>query len=564
MKENRLSTWWKREWRTWLKAVILACLPMIACVVYCAAKGQSISQVYLPSSERNDELIYYKQVEAILHYGYPQGYFGFNESHALKLSFAAWSPVLMLPWVLWGVVFGWNLMSPVLCNIFLLTIAMLLFGLLAKPDWRQLGITAFLFFLFMPFTWYMLCGMPESFCFSLLIVFYGAAFAYLRKERGWLLGLLFALGGLLTIMRPYLFLFLLLPAYFWISHSTGRDGESEFGGEHMTQGRGSAGKRFLHSMAVRWKAILGTAVIFAVVVGIYASINHFLAAEYFRPLFDTSWLTAFFEKGLIGGLRNFFGTLYYAGKEFLRYMQQGIGNGLAAGAIFCCYIAMLLLLFYQSLRDFFAWRRRKAKGEETGKLKGQLVLEGHLTVAFAGMLLAVILMCNYFDGCKHMLGFLVVGILVIARMETLYFKKAVLTGLVFAFFFFYREAGFEAYQPDFAEGAVVERMGSFSEAVEKELTLTGSTRPNYDNTVIWTLTDECPQGIVYTGWQYLYSLPAGFGVSCCTSDYVTENFDSLKSRYLCVVPGGPVEESCLERKYEKIAGNEFAVLYRRY
>ncbi len=97
MKGSGLANWWKREWGTCLRAVLLALLPVIACLVYCVGKGQGIGQIYLPASERNDELIYYKQVEAILRCGYPQGYFGFNESHALRLSFAAWSPVLMLP-----------------------------------------------------------------------------------------------------------------------------------------------------------------------------------------------------------------------------------------------------------------------------------------------------------------------------------------------------------------------------------------------------------------------------------------------------------------------------------
>ena len=107
-------------------------------------------------------------------------------------------------------------------------------------------------------------------------------------------------------------------------------------------------------------------------------------------------------------------------------------------------------------------------------------------------------------------------------------------------------------------------MESFHEAVDKELTLTLGEEPNYDNTVIWVLTDDLPEGIVYTGWQYLYSLPGGFGISCCTAEYVMENLESLKSKYLCVVPGGPIEDRCLEMKYEKIVGNEYAVLYRRY
>ena len=40
------------------------------------------------------------------------------------------------------------------------------------------------------------------------------------------------------------------------------------------------------------------------------------------------------------------------------------------------------------------------------------------------------------------------------------------------------------------------------------MVVTGDFVPNYDNTVIWVLADELPQGMVYTGWQYLYSLPA--------------------------------------------------------
>ena len=89
-------------------------LPLLCCLVYCAFQGRGIGQVYLPNSEWNDELFYFKQVESIVNFGYPQGYFGFNESHALKLSFAAWSPVLVFPWILWGLLFGWNLMSPIL------------------------------------------------------------------------------------------------------------------------------------------------------------------------------------------------------------------------------------------------------------------------------------------------------------------------------------------------------------------------------------------------------------------------------------------------------------------
>nr|WP_296455237.1 hypothetical protein [uncultured Acetatifactor sp.] len=652
MKENRWKTWWRRERGTCLRAAVLACLPVIACLVCCAARGQGIGQVYLPSSERNDELIYYKQVEAILEYGYPRGYFGFNESHALRLSFAAWSPALMLPWVLWGLLFGWNLLSPVLCNLFLLTGAMLLYGLLAKPDWKQTGIISLLFFLYMPFSWYMLCGMPEIGCMSLAIVFYGAAAGWLRRRRGGLLAVMFALAGLLTLMRPYFLLFLLLPAYFWIfrdaaGESRGMADSGGTGGKGRAPGRG--GKP--GEGRIRWGAVLGTAAVFAAVLGAYAWIGHFLAAAYFRPLYRMDWLTAFFQKGLGGGLKNLFGSLYYSGREFVSYMKQGMVSGLPAGGIFCCYVVMLLILFWQSVKDAVALRRLGAGGEsgrrkdgsrengslgsdslegssrgsdslevssqesdilgsdvlgsgspgsssqesdgpgsdslevssrgsdslkgssqDSGSLRerrrelgGQLALEGHLAFSFLAMLAAtLLLMSNFHDGCKHLLTFLAAGIFPIARMRTVYWKKAILTGVAFAFVFSYHGAAFEAYQPTFYQEAVALGLEGFGADVERELALAGDAGPGYDNTVIWVLSDELPEGPRYTGWQYLYALPPGFGINCCTAEYVTENFQSLRSRYLCVVPGGPVEEACRLMEYEEIAGNEHAVLYRRY
>lgn len=566
MKENRWKTWWRRERGTCLRAAVLACLPVIACLVCCAARGQGIGQVYLPSSERNDELIYYKQVEAILEYGYPRGYFGFNESHALKLSFAAWSPALMLPWVLWGLLFGWNLLSPVLCNLFLLAGAMLLYGMLAKPDWKQTGIISLLFFLYMPFSWYMLCGMPEIGCMSLAIVFYGAAAGWLRRRRGGLLAVMFALAGLLTLMRPYFLLFLLLPAYFWIFRDAagGSRGMADSGGTGE-KGRASGRGGKPGEGRIRWGAVLGTAAVFAAVLGAYAWIGHFLAAAYFRPLYRMDWLTAFFQKGLGGGLKNLFGSLYYSGREFVSYMKQGMVSGLPAGGIFCCYVVMLLILFWQSVRDVVALRRLEAGGERCRELGGQLALEGHLAFSFLAMLFAtLLLMSNFHDGCKHLLTFLAAGIFPIARMRTVYWKKAILTGVAFAFVFSYHGAAFEAYQPTFYQEAVALGLEGFGADVERELALAGDAGPSYDNTVIWVLSDELPEGPRYTGWQYLYALPPGFGINCCTAEYVTENFRSLRSRYLCVVPGGPVEEACRLMEYEEITGNEHAVLYRRY
>ena len=330
MKKERFVDWWKQDKRymTLLKAVLMALLPLLCCLVRTAAEGRSIGQVYLPSSEWNDELFYFKQVEGIVNYGFPRGYFGFNESHALQLSFAAWSPVLVFPWILWGLLFGWNLLSPVICNIVLLTITMFVFVWLVKPTWKQLGILTVLFSLYSLFVRYMLSGMPEVICFSLLILFYGLAMSYLKKEsRGKLIAML-VISVLLTLMRPYMLLFLALACYFWICRNK------------------KAG----------W---IGSILIVAATGITYALIKHYLGAEYFTPLFYTDWITTFFTDGIGAGFRNLFGTLYWKGLEFYRHCIEGGRNGLASGAFFDGYLLVLLILLVQSFLDIRTLRRAK-------------------------------------------------------------------------------------------------------------------------------------------------------------------------------------------------------------
>ena len=183
-------------------ALFLALIPVVCALVYPLLEGQSFSQIYLPASPWNDELFYYKLTENVLSYGYPQGYFGFNESHGLCLSFAAWSPVLLVFWVIWGFFFGWNLLSPMLCNIALLSLAMLFFALLVKPDRRQSIWIGILYGAFVPVTRFALSCIPEPELFALFIVFLGLAAACRRTYRRWMVYAMFALVMWITWCGP--------------------------------------------------------------------------------------------------------------------------------------------------------------------------------------------------------------------------------------------------------------------------------------------------------------------------------------------------------------------------
>lgn len=552
---EKIVGWWKEEKRYLLliKTLLAALLPIVGCLVYCAVQGRSIGEVYLPGSEWNDELFYFKQVEAMVEFGYPQGYFGFNESHALKLSYAAWSPVLVFPWVIWGLIFGWNMLSPIICNILLMTLATALFVWLVKPTWKQFGILTLLFFLYTPFVRYMLSGMPEVICFSMLIIFYGLAVSFLRRETYGKIAWMLVISGLLTLMRPYMLVFMLLPMAFWIKKN-------------------------------KWQGIIGSVVVAGITGVTYVLIKHYLGAEYFAPLFFTDWVTAFFEQGLIGGTRYFFSKLYWNGLGFLQHINGGIKAGLASGAFFSGYVVMMLVLLWQSVADFLSLRSMRRSSNADAEVLGSaanhkavaqrqseqkercniLIIEAHLAFCFVAMLFALLLMYKLTEGSKHLLTFMAAGVFVVSLMRTKFYKKAVLIGAVFAYFYSYMAIDPYDYQVPFVEEARQEQVQTWEETFSQNLRLIEENVPNYDNAVIWTFSDVVNGTNVNLKWQLLYGLPNGFGISCCMRDYILENFESLQNRYIATLSGGEIDGMCQEAGYVEIGRDADMVVYARY
>ena len=114
-----------------------------------------------------------------------------------------------------------------------------------------------------------------------------------------------------------------------------------------------------------------------------------------------------------------------------------------------------------------------------------------------------------------------------------------------------------AYLQEEIRVSLEEWQAVFSES----LVLEEENTPNYENVVIWTQSDMVEDAPVYTTWQLLYALPEGFGISCCTRDYVIENAESLKSRYLLGPAGGEIERLCEETGCRLLYGDGEMVLY---
>ncbi len=503
--------------RVW-KALLMAGLPLLCCVIACAASGRSIAEVYLPAGEWNDELFYFKQVEGIVNFGYPQGYFGFNESHALKASFAAWSPVLVFPWILWGLLFGWNLSSPIYCNIFLMMFAMFVFVWLVKPNWKQLGVLTVLYVTFTPLTRYMLSCMPECICFSLVILVLALNISYREKEHVAKLALLFLLTSILTLMRPYLLLLMLLPAYYWIR------------------------KR-------KWLGVAGSVGVVGVTGVVYVLVKHYFGAEYFTPLFDVTWVTTFFDKGIFAGIKYVIWRLLHMGLEYFKLLIEGFRSGIFWGEYFGAFTIVLIVLLIHTVRD---WLKKDKKG---------LTLHLYLSTCFAGMWAALLLMYKMKEGSKHLLTFIVMGIYAISLMETKYFKKLAAVAAVFVLLFTATGTDPYEHQVPYRTPELTERSAYWSDVFEKECILETEEVPNFDNVMIWIFNDKVGEEYELTPYQMLYQLPKGYGISCCYADYVKENIDGLQSRFLAVAAGGEVDLLCQSKSMREIGRDEGLVVY---
>ncbi len=524
MKAQRLSKFYKKHERI-INAAVFALLPLLSCILYCALDQKTIGQVYLPASEWNDELFYFKQVQGMIDFGFPRGYFGFNESHSRLLSYAAWSPVLVWPWILWGLIFGWNLMSPIYCNIALLSLAVFLFVWLTRPKMKQLGILFILFICFTPFNRYMMSSMSEIICFSMVIIMFALGVNYLQKEHAGKLVALFILSVVMTLMRPYLLVFMILPIYLWIR------------------------KRKM------W-GLLGSLGIISITGAAYLAVKHYLSAAYVAPLFKTDFITAFKDNGFFGGIRFVLYQLVAVGKQFLAMALEGFKSGLPEGAYFAGFLVILLLLLIQV---FYNYKKKQ---------KNELIMNGYLSLCFIAMLGALFLMYKLFEGSRHLVTFIAVGIFAVSLMETRFYKKMIVLAAVFVYLYSFLGSRHPLadlyYQVPYRSEALAEEVEFWQEIYEEKLEFDHENVPGYENTIIWQCSDivEGTTNGVMIPWQLLYGLPSGYGINHCKTEYLVENFDDLQCRYLVTIHDGQVDRLCRESGAKLLGESTNMVLYR--
>ena len=121
----------------WARLVCTAAAALVFLLVYeWTVYGVSLGKIYLPASAWSDEVYYAKQLSAVVTHGVPQGYFGFNESHAEIGRFAAWGPAVFYLYAIPGLIFrGQN--AFLYCNLFWVLAGWLCFVWGTRLDWKR-------------------------------------------------------------------------------------------------------------------------------------------------------------------------------------------------------------------------------------------------------------------------------------------------------------------------------------------------------------------------------------------------------------------------------------------
>lgn len=512
-----------------IMAIVCGFVPIMCSIIFCAFLGEHLQNIYLPNTSCSDDIFYFKMVEGMVNFGYPLGYFGYNESRAMVLSFGVWSPMLLLPWALWGKVFGWSYFSPIMCNICFVSIGFIIFSILAKPTWKQLFSIALQFLFVTPFVRYVLSGMPEAICYALIIIMYGMVFSYFKHENTYKLIMIFLLITVLSLMRPYFMVFLLLPGILWVR-------KSKIGG------------------------LFGTACIVAINLLGYKLMTYFFGAPYFYNSMATDFIDSFRSEGFFAGCLFLINKICDKLSIIKWNMLLGMREGFTDGQIYFACCMVMLLLFIWLFFDFFV--RKRNNGMKN--VVQNMVLESSLLASFVIMLLAIIVLYQISEGSRHILSFLVGFILVSSMREHYAFGKNLLIMVVFVYLFIIKYDNDSGYQVPYSGEDVIQEVENWSNAFDSCISLNDTNAPSFDNVVDWVIEDNVDGEKKEVPWRVLFALPKGTGISCCLPQYIAQNIDELNGRYIITVSNGQIDLLCQTKEMGELLRNDYFVLYRRY
>lgn len=473
-------------------------------VFYTLAYRTPLWEIWLPTNMDNDEVLYNRQVVAILTHGGPQGYFGYDESYAALGRYGGWGPFLIWAYALPGFLFGSSVSTILWCNILFGLVGLAFFARAARLSvWQMLVGGGLLVCLWMPLTLFF-CGSSESLHNALVLVAVGSAAALSRHPRRlWLVTAICACG-FLTISRPYAILLWAFPLVaLWQEHRRARN-------------------------------VCLVVLVISFAVGLFNMT--LLTAPYFEGLgLDLTALSMAGEGNLLGAVayqwQHVVTQLRIVWSQLLPTLQGNIQQLGAATLGFAAMVAVTVVLLVMDCRRGRAIRWKVCA--LVCSLVVMLLLVGlynviarHLMLPCLVMLAALLLE----DASRAVVYLPVLAVLLLPLNA--------------------RRSSLSTYFP-----AMAEQMTAVETALaESQAEVTG-TDP-WDHTLAYAYDDGVFHG-------YLYAVPAGMGIEFDWNTYLANANRPIRSRYAMVGHDTAAEARLLAEGWQELVSTTDLVVYER-
>lgn len=478
--------------------------------IYCYVRDRRMFwNIFPPAGQWNDEVFYYKQIESMIKYGFPRGYFGYNESHAQMLTFGPWNLFLLLPYVIVGKVLGWNYFMPVLVNILMFASAIFIFAKVSGATVKERILIYCIYGAFGIIFRYILSGMVESIAFSICLVIISLVYKlernFINKKIQPVVWVILFLCFIATVMRPYFIILFSYPLYFSIVRK----------------------KR---------EEIIGTSVLAIMGMLVYFGVNKYLCAPYFTPIIDLSFIDVIRENGLLAGVYDIvsrFGNGMRQIKGFLFNMIAD-GQSVLTGKIYLFFLLEMVFLIFLFI-----------KGIKTKQVRPAQAIRVITIGVFFAMLVAVVIFYHAGVGVRHLLICLIIGtiVLILGEGENKKFSyTVVITMCIVGLLFEYDDNIKDIPYKTIEWNSVI---AESEEVLHKCIDIDLDVVDYWDNTVAYE------PGVPYND---LYGMPAGVGIQFDFDDYLLDAGEPVSSRYLMVVPGGELSR-CLTGLNAELLGS---------
>ena len=278
------------EGKSKLINVILALLiPIIGALLLLQKYNVGFQDISIFTTPWNDELSYYKQIQGIMSYGMPKGYFGYNESTAAVGTIGPWSPVLMIPYSIIFKLIGIGTKQIICTNIILSTLTIACVTKIFVLNIKQVMEVAIIWIGFANIVRYVFSISPELLVTLCVICMFSFIYKYKLDEN-----------------KKYLYLFWVILIF-------------------LTMARGYYAIYGLVAVVLLFKknkrGILTTIAIMFVGVILYALIMHYLCSPYFFSLINSDLIKLLFSNPF--GFIKEVGSMIIAG---IIQMSQYIGE----------------------------------------------------------------------------------------------------------------------------------------------------------------------------------------------------------------------------------------------